>query len=97
MPISWDACVEIGGSYTATVAAAMNMLGNLAGFVAPVVGGVILQKTSGNWNILIDTMAVAATVSALCWLYLDPESARRQREMSLRVATAQMSTDILSS
>ena len=73
MPISWDACVEIGGPYTATVAAAMNMLGNLAGFVAPVVGGVILRRT-GNWNVLIDTMAAAATVSAACWLYLDPEA-----------------------
>ena len=82
MPISWDACVEIGGPYTATVAAAMNMLGNLAGFVAPVVGGVILQRTSGDWNILIDTMAAAAAISAVCWLYLDPESARRQREIS---------------
>jgi ACS family glucarate transporter-like MFS transporter len=46
MPISWDACVAIGGSYTATVAATMNMMGNLAGFVMPVVGGVILQKTA---------------------------------------------------
>ena len=36
MPISWNACVEIGGPYTATVAAAMNMLANLAGFIAPV-------------------------------------------------------------
>ncbi len=78
MPISWDTCVEIGGPYTATVAAAMNMLGNLAGFVAPVVGGVILQRTGGNWNILIYTMAAAAAVSAICWFYLDPESARRQ-------------------
>ena len=43
MPISWDMCVEIGGAYTATVAAAMNMLGNLGGFVAPVVGGVIIS------------------------------------------------------
>jgi len=88
MPISWDACVEIGGSYTATVSAAMNMLGNLAGFVAPVLGGVILQKTGGNWNVLIYTMACAAAVSAACWLYLDPEAARRQRELSLRPATA---------
>jgi MFS family permease len=77
MPISWDACVEIGGPYTATVAAAMNMLGNLAGFVAPVVGGVILERTGGNWNILIYTMAAAATVSALCWLSLDPKSTSR--------------------
>ena len=90
MPISWDACIEIGGPYTATVAAAMNMLGNLAGFVAPVVGGVILQRTGGNWNILIDTMAVAATASALCWLYLDPDAARKQREWNL--ANPQIST-----
>ncbi len=95
MPISWDACVEIGGSYTATVAAAMNMLGNFAGFIAPVLGGVLLQRTGGDWNLLIDTMAGAALVSALCWLYLDPEKARREREMGLALHTG-MSTDILS-
>lgn len=79
MPISWDACVEIGGAYTATVAAAMNMLGNLAGFIAPVAGGLILQRTHGDWSPLIDAMVGAATISALCWLYLDPQSAARRR------------------
>jgi ACS family glucarate transporter-like MFS transporter len=78
MPISWNACVEIGGPYTATVAAAMNMMANLAGFIAPVVGGLILQKT-GSWMPLIYLMVGAATISALCWLYLDPEDARRQK------------------
>jgi ACS family glucarate transporter-like MFS transporter len=78
MPISWNACVEIGGPYTATVAATMNMLGNLAGFVAPVVGGLILQRTKGDWNILIYLMIGAATISALCWLSLNPESSDRQ-------------------
>lgn len=73
MPISWDACAQIGGPHTATVAAAMNMLGNLAGFVAPVVGGLILERTGGNWNRLIYTMVAAAGVSSLCWIYLDPE------------------------
>jgi MFS family permease len=86
LPISWDACVEIGGPYTATVAAAMNMLGNLAGFIAPVAGGVILERTGGNWNVLIYTMAVAATVSAVCWLILDPGSERRRRELNLNAA-----------
>ena len=74
MPVSWDACVEIGGAYTATVAATMNMLGNLGGFLAPVVGGIILQRVgtgTAGWNLLIDTMVVAAAVSAACWLYLD--------------------------
>jgi MFS family permease len=83
MPISWDTCVEIGGAYTATVAAAMNMLGNLGGFVAPVIGGVILQRVGtgqNGWNLLIYSMVGASTVSAACWLYLDPESAARGRE-----------------
>jgi nitrate/nitrite transporter NarK len=57
----------------------MNMLGNLAGFVAPVVGGLILQRTGGNWSLLIYLMIGAATISALCWLYLDPENADRKR------------------
>lgn len=98
MPISWDACVEIGGPYTATVAATMNMLGNLGGFLAPVVGGVILERagnwSGGGWNVLIDTMAAAAVVSAACWIYLDPESARREREQELIKASA-MNSDAL--
>lgn len=73
MPISWNACVDIGGSYTATVAATMNMLGNLAGFAAPVVGGIILQRTGGHWTPLIQIMVGASVISALCWLYLDPK------------------------
>jgi predicted MFS family arabinose efflux permease len=96
MPISWDACVEIGGPYTATVAATMNMLGNLAGFVAPVAGGMILERTDGDWNLLIYTMAGAAVVSAICWLYLKPESAGRRRVSGLSEATDNMSAEALS-
>jgi MFS transporter, ACS family, glucarate transporter len=93
MPISWDACVEIGGPYCATVAACMNMMGNLGGFVAPFVGGVILARTHGNWNLLIELMAGLAIISALCWLYLDPEAARREREISTE--SVAVSTDSL--
>ena len=76
LPISWDACVEIGGPFTGTISAAMNMMGNLAGFVAPVVGGMILERSHGDWTILIETMVGAATVSAFCWLYLNPASVK---------------------
>jgi len=75
MPISWNTCVEIGRRYTATVAATMNMCGNLAGFVAPLVGGLILEHHAGDWNALLYGMCVAACISSACWLFLDPDTA----------------------
>jgi nitrate/nitrite transporter NarK len=77
MPISWNTCVEIGRRYTATVASAMNMLGNLAGFVAPVVSAHILQS-GGTWNNVLYVMVGSATISALAWLYLDPDKIARR-------------------
>jgi ACS family glucarate transporter-like MFS transporter len=91
MPISWNACVDIGGSYTATVAATMNMLGNLAGFVAPVAGGIILQRTGGNWNPVIYLMVGSSVISALCWLYLDPSSPKH--ELDAAFSTTEMAAD----
>jgi MFS family permease len=76
MPISWNTCVEIGKQYTATVSSTMNMLGNLAGFVAPTVFGLILQNTGNNWSMVMYTMAVAAVVSAACWFFLEPDAER---------------------
>jgi MFS family permease len=76
MPISWNTCVEIGKQYTATVSSTMNMLGNFAGFVAPVVFGLILQHTDNNWAMVMYTMAGAAVVSATCWLFLEPDAKR---------------------
>jgi ACS family glucarate transporter-like MFS transporter len=76
MPISWNTCVEIGKEYTATVSSTMNMLGNFAGFVAPVVFGFILQGTNNNWAIVMYTMAAAAVVSGGCWLFLEPDAQR---------------------
>jgi MFS transporter, ACS family, glucarate transporter len=76
MPISWNTCVEIGKQYTATVSSTMNMLGNFAGFVAPVVFGIILQNTNNDWAMVMYTMAAAAVVSALCWFFIEPDAKR---------------------
>jgi MFS family permease len=76
MPISWNTCVEIGKEYTATVSSTMNMLGNFAGFVAPVVFGFILQYTHANYSIVMYTMAVAAIISGACWFFLEPDAKR---------------------
>ena len=76
MPISWNTCVEIGKQYTTTVSSTMNMLGNFAGFVAPVVFGIILQNTNNNWAMVMYTMSAAAVVSATCWFFLEPDAKR---------------------
>lgn len=76
MPISWNTCVEIGKEFTATVSSTMNMLGNFAGFVAPVVFGLILQYTHANYAIVMYTMAIAAIVSGACWFFLEPDAER---------------------
>jgi ACS family glucarate transporter-like MFS transporter len=73
MPISWNACVEIGRRHTATLSGAMNMFGNFAGFVAPVGGGLILARSAGDWNVLLYLMVCASLAAAACWLLLDPE------------------------
>ena len=76
VPISWNTCVEIGKQYTATVSSTMNMLGNFAGFVAPVVFGFILQATNSDYSMVMYTMAGAAVLAGICWLFIDPDKSR---------------------
>jgi sugar phosphate permease len=73
MPISWNACVEIGRRHTATISGAMNMFGNFAGFVAPVSGGLILSRSTGDWNVLLYLMVGASFLAAICWMFLAQE------------------------
>lgn len=91
MPISWNACVEIGRRHTATISAAMNMFGNFAGFVAPVVGGLILSHASSDWNVLIYLMVGASLIAAACWLFLDPDAASGERQTAQAASTHALS------
>ncbi len=71
MPGAWGACMDVGGSYAGTVAGSMNMMGNLAGFVAPWFGGYLLQQTGDDWNLLLYVMAGVYLVGVLCWPFID--------------------------
>ncbi|HVX66354.1 MAG TPA: MFS transporter [Bryobacteraceae bacterium] len=71
MPSAWGACMDIGGKYAGTLSGSMNMMGNLAGGVAPIAAGYILAAT-GNWLIPIYVMAAIYLVGVLCWLAIDP-------------------------
>jgi MFS family permease len=72
MPGAWGACMDVGGKYAGTLSGSMNMMGNLAGFVAPWLGGYILQTTGGDWNLFLYTMAAAYLLGTFCWPFIDP-------------------------
>jgi len=67
----WAVCMDVGHELAGTVSGAMNMWGNLAGFVAPTVTG-YLMKYFGNWNIPIVVSSVIFFIGALLWLRIDP-------------------------
>jgi hypothetical protein len=52
----------------------MNMMGNLAGYVSPVVGGYILEATGRDWNIFLYSMAAVYLVGSAIWPFIDPET-----------------------
>ena len=78
MPCAWGSCMDIGGKYAGTLSGSMNMMGNMAGFVAPQVGGMILDATrgtaypNGDYNMFLYTMAAAYFLGAFCWPFIDP-------------------------
>lgn len=72
MPGAWATCMDVGGKYAGTVSGSMNMMGNLAGFVSPFVGGV-LRDQGYEWSVYIYTMALAYMLGTLCWPWIDPK------------------------
>ena len=75
MPPAWGACMDIGGKYAGTLSGSMNMVGNLAGAVAPAFGGYVLQATGDNWTIFFYTMVGSYVLGLLLWPMIDPVTA----------------------
>ncbi len=71
MPGSWATCMDVGGRHVATLGGAMNMMGNLGGFVSPIVTGYVVERT-GSWTGTFYAAASVYVLGALCWMALDP-------------------------
>ena len=78
MPGAWGTCMDIGKKYAGTVSGSMNMMGNLAGFAAPMVGGYILQHYNKDYHLFIYVMAGMYVIGALVWPFIDPETPLEQ-------------------
>ena len=71
LPCSWASCMDVGGRFSGTFSGAMNMMGNLGGFIAPIATGYILDIT-GSWSLVFYISSAVYLVGALCWILLDP-------------------------
>ena len=78
MPGSWTACMDVGGRYVGTLAGTMNMMGNLGGFVSPIVIGYVIDLTN-NWNLTFYVTAAVYVIGAIFWLMLDPVTPLEQQ------------------
>jgi ACS family glucarate transporter-like MFS transporter len=74
MPGAWGTCMDIGRKYAGTVSGSMNMMGNLAGFVAPNVCGFILKHYNKDYHLFIYVMAGMYVIGAAVWPFIDPET-----------------------
>ncbi len=71
LPGSWTTCMDIGGRYVGTLSGMMNMVGNIGGFLSPIVLGYIVGRT-GDWNLTFYVTAGLYALGALCWWLIDP-------------------------
>jgi ACS family glucarate transporter-like MFS transporter len=71
LPGSWATCMDVGGRYVGTLGGAMNMMGNLGGFLSPIVTGYVVERT-GSWTGTFYAAAGVYVIGALCWMVLDP-------------------------
>jgi MFS family permease len=71
LPGAWTACMDVGGKSVATLSGTMNMMGNVGGFVSPIVCGYIVKHT-GQWHLAFYVTAAAYLLGAICWLSMDP-------------------------
>lgn len=71
MPVSWTACMDIGGRHTGTLSGMMNTLGAAAAGCAPIVTG-HLRDLTGSWAPTFYVSAVLYLGGLVCWLFLDP-------------------------
>jgi ACS family glucarate transporter-like MFS transporter len=81
MPGAWGTCMDVGGKYAGTLSGSMNMMGNVAGFVAPTLGGYILSRT-GDYNVFLYVMAGVYLVGTLCWPFIDPTRPLQQEDVA---------------
>ena len=75
---SWAVIMDIAGRQTALVMAVVNMAGVLGAFLSPSAVGYLIgyiERTAGDWNLVIYVVAALYFACALGWLMIDSRKA----------------------
>ncbi len=70
-PAVWATCMDIGRSRSGVVSGTTNTFGNLAGTLAPIVFGYVVQEL-GSWTLPFYIAAAVMACGVLMWLFIDP-------------------------
>ena len=65
----WAACIDLGQEYAGSVAGLMNTMGNLGGWLSPIVTAYMASKL--GWTSALTLAALITAASGLCWLLVD--------------------------
>ena len=68
---AWGTCVDIGGSQSGVISAAMNTAGQAGGILSPIVLGYVVQHFS-NWSAPLYVTGALYLLGAACWFWIDP-------------------------
>ena len=75
-PPSWTATMDIAGRYSALLMAVMNMAGIAGALLMPIALGYLIghiERTGGDWNLVLYLIAGTQLSAALCWLAVRPD------------------------
>jgi ACS family glucarate transporter-like MFS transporter len=67
----WAVCLDIGSEHAGVVTAFMNTVGNIGGFIAPIVVGYMVSRWQ-SWTMPLYLTAAVYGFGALAWLAIDP-------------------------
>lgn len=71
-PSCWAVCIDTGRRIAGIVSGAMNTTGNLAGAIAGVAVGYVVERY-GSWPLAFYMASGSLVLGALIWLLIDPE------------------------
>ncbi|MEX0792588.1 MAG: MFS transporter [Pirellulaceae bacterium] len=70
-PAMFTSVIDISGSRVAQVLGAVNMTGNFAVAICPILVGQLFERTA-NWNLVLILFAAIYLVGAVCWAFFNP-------------------------